>query len=114
MEASPMFPRLIASLSDSVFYLDASKMYSSSIGAAAAKFKQSEVSFILESFKKKHAEVLEPVFLRGSDLFSADSSVVRENDKTSGESDKKSILCSHFCSESTLAAGNYFAEVKIH
>ncbi|KAI4303807.1 hypothetical protein MLD38_039400 [Melastoma candidum] len=88
---------------------DASEMYSSSIGATASKLKQSDVSFVLESSKKR-AEILEPVFLRGYDLFSADPSFVGWSDTTSRESDQKSRLCSHFCSHSSLVTGNYSAE----
>ncbi|KAI4342509.1 hypothetical protein MLD38_027131 [Melastoma candidum] len=87
---------------------DASEIYSSSIGAATSKFKRSEVSFILESSKKR-AEVLEPVFLRGSDLFSSDPSV-GQSGKASGKSDQKSRLCSEFCSRSSVATGNFSTE----
>ncbi|XP_057971758.1 probable Ufm1-specific protease isoform X2 [Malania oleifera] len=79
----------------------ADEMYSQSIKAAADKFKDPHVAYLVEILNESSAEGPQPVILHGEDLdFHADLSNVKHPNKSAGDIKTKSLVCAQFCSKS--------------
>ncbi|XP_030458214.1 probable Ufm1-specific protease [Syzygium oleosum] len=90
---------------------DAVEMYLSTVGAAADKFKDPEVTFMVETLNKANAEVPQPVIFHAGDLdVDADISNVKLSSQVAEDRDIKSLSCSHFCLESKPGTKTFSAE----
>uniref|UniRef100_A0A2N9F7T2 Ufm1-specific protease n=1 Tax=Fagus sylvatica TaxID=28930 RepID=A0A2N9F7T2_FAGSY len=78
--------------------LDAEKMYWRSTEAVAAKFKDPQAVYMVETIRKTSAEVPRPLVLRGAELdFQTDLSNIKILGKEDQSSDPKFLPCAHFC-----------------
>ncbi|KAA8540731.1 hypothetical protein F0562_024350 [Nyssa sinensis] len=80
---------------------DAENMYLRATDAVAAKFRDPQVSYMVETLNEPSTEVLPPVILRSAELdFQTDLSNARLKVETTQESDAKVLPCRYFCSKS--------------
>ncbi|XP_057472814.1 probable Ufm1-specific protease [Actinidia eriantha] len=80
---------------------DAEDMYLRAIDAIAARFRDPQVIYMIETFNEPSTEVPRPVILHGVELdCHADLRNARLSSENAQEADAKSLACSHFCSKS--------------
>ncbi|OVA20526.1 Peptidase C78 [Macleaya cordata] len=80
---------------------DAKEMFSSAIDAAAAKYRDPYVVYMIKGAKETSETIPQSIILRGVELdFDTDLSDVQISENTVKESDSKTLPCSYFCSKS--------------
>ena len=76
-------------------------MYLRAIDAIAARFRDPQVIYMIETFNEPSTEVPRPVILHGVELdCHADLRNARLSSENAQEADAKSLACLHFCSKS--------------
>ncbi|PSR95916.1 Ufm1-specific protease [Actinidia chinensis var. chinensis] len=80
---------------------DAEDMYLRAMDAIAARFRDPQVIYMIETFNEPSTEVPRPVILRGVELdCHADLRNARLSSENAQEAAAKSLACLHFCSKS--------------
>nr|XP_023890024.1 probable Ufm1-specific protease [Quercus suber] len=81
--------------------IEAEKIYWRATEAVAAKLKDPQVVYMVETIRKTSAEGPKPLILRGAELdFQTDVSNIKILGKDAQGSDPKCIPCAHFCLKS--------------
>lgn len=95
------------------FVSDAEKIYWRATEAVAAKLKDPQVVYMVETIRKTSAEGPKPLILRGAELdFQTDVSNIKLLGKDAQGSDPKCIPCAHFCLKSKPDSQKFSAEVR--
>ncbi|XP_075662249.1 putative Ufm1-specific protease isoform X2 [Castanea sativa] len=91
--------------------IDAEKIYWRATEAVAAKLKDPQVVYMVETIRKTSAEGPKPLILRGAELdFHTDVSNIKLLGKDAQGSDPKCIPCAHFCLKSKPDLQKFSAE----
>ncbi|KAL4634249.1 hypothetical protein ACB092_04G186400 [Castanea dentata] len=91
--------------------IDAEKIYWRATEAVAAKLKDPQVVYMVETIRKTSAEGPKPLILRGAELdFQTDVSNIKLLGKDAQGSDPKCIPCAHFCLKSKPDLQKFSAE----
>ena len=76
-------------------------MYLRAMDAIAARFRDPQVIYMIETFNEPSTELPHPVILRGVELdCHSDLRNARLSSENAQEADAKSLACLHFCSKS--------------